>query len=106
MLQEKIRVAAGKKILEVRPFGGFNKGEVAAWLLAGRQTGLGDEGIIPVYFGDDVTDEDAFRMLRDRGITVFVGAPGRSRARYYVRNIGEVKDLLRRILALKKDLLP
>lgn len=38
----------------------------------------------PVYFGDDLTDEDAFIELDDEGISVLVGAPRRSAARYRV----------------------
>jgi trehalose-6-phosphatase len=40
----------------------------------------------PVYFGDDLTDEDAFRELDGRGITVLVGRQRPSAARYRVEN--------------------
>ncbi len=39
---------------------------------------------LPVYFGDDRTDEDAFAALADRGVAVMVGEPRPSHARWRV----------------------
>lgn len=47
------------------------------WLRAGYE-------FEPVYFGDDLTDEDAFSELGEEGISILVGAPRRSAARYRV----------------------
>ncbi len=41
---------------------GRNKADALGDLIAGRQ-----EGTLTVYIGDDTTDEDAFRMLRETG---------------------------------------
>jgi len=46
-----------------------------------------------VYFGDDVTDEDAFRVMADDDISVRVG-PGDSAARYRVAGPGAIAELL------------
>jgi len=35
--------------------------------------GLGGDDVVPLYLGDDITDEDAIRVLRDVGIGIFVG---------------------------------
>jgi trehalose-phosphatase len=51
---------------------------------------------IPVYVGDDVVDEPAFVALRD-GITIRVGAPVPTNARYRLTNIGEVSNFLRKL---------
>jgi trehalose-phosphatase len=48
----------------------------------------------PVYFGDDLTDEDAFRELEDHGITVLVGMRP-SAACYRVENPSEVARVLK-----------
>jgi len=56
----------------------------------------------PVYFGDDLTDEDAFSELGPRGISVLVGAPRRSAAHYRVdgpRAVVEVLNALATALA-------
>jgi len=52
--------------------------------------------------GDDRTDEDAFRTIRDRGLTVFVGKARTTEARYYLRNIGEVAEFLGRLARIRK----
>jgi len=51
----------------------------------------------PIYFGDDLTDEDAFRELRGRGVTVLVGAPRPTAARYCVENPKAVAGVLKTI---------
>lgn len=55
----------GRKVLEVRP-AGVNKGAAVLHLLENWP------GAYPIYLGDDVTDEDAFRVLADRGRAILV----------------------------------
>lgn len=59
----------GKCVLEARPSGSWNKGTAVSFLL--RESWA--RGRTPVYFGDDATDEPAFRTIRGRGIGVRVG---------------------------------
>jgi len=56
---------SGRKVPEVRP-AGVNKGAAVLHLLDAWP------GACPVYIGDDVTDEDAFRALAGRGRTILV----------------------------------
>jgi trehalose 6-phosphate phosphatase len=52
---------------------------------------------LPIYVGDDTTDEPAFALL-DRGITVKVGASDRAtRARYWLANPTEVRGFIERL---------
>ena len=52
---------------------------------------------LPIYVGDDTTDEPAFALL-DRGITVKVG-PGdrKTRARYWLASPAEVRGFIERL---------
>jgi trehalose-phosphatase len=56
---------------------------------------LDADKVIPVYIGDDVTDEDAFRTLKERGIGIRVmDEPASSQAHYVLRDPTEVKKFL------------
>ncbi len=61
-----LRVLLGHRVLDVQ-LPGIDKGRaVRRWLLA-------DPGDQLLYAGDDTTDEDAFRALRGRALTIAVG---------------------------------
>ncbi len=66
-----LRITEGKRIFEVRPPALIDKG-TAVLALAERLTS-GHDGAAIVFAGDDVTDEDAIRALREhhpRSVTV------------------------------------
>lgn len=94
-IQGGVDVFPGKEVLEVRPLVPWNKGNTVLWLL--EESAARGEALVPVCVGDDRTDEDAFRAVRDRGVTVFVGEPRATEAGYYLRNIGEVAEFLERL---------
>jgi trehalose-phosphatase len=58
-------------------------------------------GCVPVYFGDDLTDEDAFAEIGAGGITVLVGEPRRSAARY---RVGSPREVVRVLAAIASAL--
>jgi trehalose-phosphatase len=56
---------------------------------------LGLEETLPVYIGDDVTDEDAFRALAHRGVGIAVHeGPQPTAAAYTLRDPEEVRAFL------------
>ncbi|MDD4907429.1 MAG: trehalose-phosphatase [Candidatus Omnitrophica bacterium] len=94
-----IDVLFGKKVFEVRPASRWDKGKVVLWLLKRYARPLKGGKVLPIYIGDDTTDEDAFRALQGKGLTIRVGARGASCARYYLRDVDEVSAFLRMIAA-------
>lgn len=99
--QNKIKINQGKKVYEIRPPVDWNKGRVVLWLLARQQFLLGEDKVFPVYIGDDITDEDGFRALKNKGLTIFVGEPKASEADYYLKGPREAIGFIKQILELK-----
>jgi len=100
--QRKIRVTRGKCIFEVRPPVKWNKGTIVLWLLKRTEALRKDGKILPIYLGDDLTDEDAFKALQGRGITVLVGDSNPlSRAEYRLAGVREVRTFLRKLAGVK-----
>lgn len=97
MVSDKIKVNSGKKVYEIKPPVKWDKGKVVLWFLARQQFISGVKDVLPIYIGDDITDEDAFKVLKKKGLTIFVGKPGDSKANYYLKNTKEVIKFLRSI---------
>jgi len=93
-----IRVRTGKMVMEIRPDFRWDKGSAVRWLI-GKWRAL-DKGArtVALCCGDDSTDEDAFRALAGKGITVVVGRRAESAAQYFLDTQDEVNGLLRRII--------
>ncbi|MCC6544967.1 MAG: bifunctional alpha,alpha-trehalose-phosphate synthase (UDP-forming)/trehalose-phosphatase [Nitrospirae bacterium] len=82
------RITHGKKVIEIRPGNTWNKGNAVSWIMEN----MGQEGI-PLYIGDDTTDEDAYRAIKDKGISISIGK--NTEAEYYLKTQGEVKGFIR-----------
>jgi len=90
---EDLKTGGGKKIMELKPNLEWDKGKALLWLL--DRLGLEGDRVLPLYLGDDLTDEDALRVVAELGIGVLVGDHGRpTRARFRLRDVGEVKEFL------------
>jgi trehalose 6-phosphate phosphatase len=95
----ELRQSPGKKIRELQPRIDWNKGKALLLLL--EVLGLGQQDVLPLYIGDDETDEDAFRVLQDRGVSIRVGEDSWPTAAHYsLKDPGEVQTFLQRILSM------
>lgn len=93
-----MRVIPGKLVINVVPEAAPSKGDA---LVALRDR---TEADVAMYVGDDVTDEDVFRLDQPgRLFTVRVGRSRTSAARYYLRQQREIDALLEHLVALRVD---
>ena len=86
----ELEVQRGKMVVELRPTGATKGEAVAAFLgeapFAGR---------LPVFVGDDLTDEAAFELVNQRGgLSVLVGGPRPTAARARLADVAAVRDWL------------
>ncbi len=94
-----LRKRGGKKIFELQPNIEWHKGKAVLWLL--DTLGLDKPDVIPFYLGDDVTDEDAFQALAERGIGILVGQPTvPTAASYWLADPADVKPFLEEMIDL------
>ena len=96
----KVRITSGKKVYEVRPAVEWDKGEAIALLIERYGKTKTKKELLPIYLGDDQTDEDGFKVIEKHGgISVFVGEEtGNSAARYYLKSPAEVEQFLERLV--------
>ena len=89
----ELKVTPGKMVYEVQPNVDWDKGKAVLYLLGALD--LDRDDVVPIYLGDDITDEHAFEALETRGIGVFVGRAedpevgGRATSADYVLNTFE-----------------
>jgi trehalose 6-phosphate phosphatase len=88
-LGDGFEMQTGKLVYEIKP-SGKNKGSAIAEFM--REPPFA--GRLPVFIGDDLTDEHGFEVVnRLGGHSVKVG-PGRSRARWRLANAAAVREWL------------
>ncbi|MGE0873944.1 MAG: trehalose-phosphatase [Burkholderiales bacterium] len=98
-----LRLAHGKMVFELRPDIDWDKGNAVLWLL--QRFGASSRSTVPVYIGDDLTDEDAFEALAGRGLCIAVrhDETRQTAADYVLADVAEVKRFLAWLSALAKD---
>lgn len=94
---DDLKMTPGKMVYEIQPNIDWDKGKAVLHILETLE--LDRDDVVPIYIGDDVTDEDAFGAISEMGIGIFVGSPddpetaGRTTAADYV--LDSVQDVER-----------
>ncbi|CAA2967062.1 probable trehalose-phosphate phosphatase F isoform X1 [Olea europaea var. sylvestris] len=100
----RLRLTHGRKVLEVRPMIDWDKGKAVEFLLESLGYSNNND-VLPIYIGDDRTDEDAFKLLRkgNRGYGILVsGVPKESNAFFSLGDTSEVKEFLESLVRMKQ----
>lgn len=97
-----LKKTGGKKVFELRPNMEWDKGKALLSLM--ETLGLSLRDTVPIFIGDDVTDEDAFRAIYDCGIGIVVAGDRRpTEAHYMLRDTLEVRRFMERLIDLMED---
>ncbi len=95
-----LRVTTGREVIELRPNVDWDKGKTLRWVL----DYIGDAApgpLLPIYVGDDITDEDAFDAVHDDGVGIVVrhtdDGDRATAARYALDSPEQVRDFTDRL---------
>ncbi len=72
--RDALRVTTGREVIELRPDIDWDKGKTLHWVIDHLPQAKAAP-LVPIYLGDDITDEDAFDAVRDgelAGIPILV----------------------------------
>ncbi|CAI0546681.1 unnamed protein product [Linum tenue] len=114
ILEEKVRsvlenyagfhLCWGKKVMEIRPTIEWDKGHAVEYFL--ETLGLSNSDVLPVYIGEDRTDEDAFKVIQRRGQgypIIVTSIPKDTKASYSLIDPSEVLTFLLRLARWRKS---
>ncbi|GAY45537.1 hypothetical protein CUMW_090210 [Citrus unshiu] len=97
-------LSEGKKVMEIRPSIEWDKGHALEYLL--DTLGLSNPNdVLPLYIGDDRTDEDAFKVIKGRGQgypIIVSSTPKETKASYSLNDPSEVLTFLLRLVKMEK----
>ncbi len=99
----EFRTGRGKKVIEIRPALKWHKGMAVEWIMQALEQ-KDEITYMPIYLGDDITDEDAFRALPNNGIGILVGEhTSPSAACCQLPDVWEVQKLLNYLVSYWQD---
>ena len=101
---EGLRITTGRMVVELRPDLDWDKGTTLNWILDRIEGRTADVGaVLPIYLGDDITDEDAFDAVHFDGIGIVVRhrehGDRPSAALFSLESPSAVCDFVRRLAA-------
>ncbi|XP_059449571.1 probable trehalose-phosphate phosphatase J [Corylus avellana] len=102
----EFRAGEGKMVMEVRPNIEWNKGHALGYLLNTFGFDAHNDDVLPLYIGDDLTDEDAFKFIKKlgRGFSIVVSSmPKKTDASFSLRDTIEVMDFLTKLTGWRKS---
>ena len=70
-LFSSLKISKGKRVMEIRSRQDWDKGKAMIWMT--EQINYSAQEDLLVYIGDDLTDEDAFRVIPEMGLGILVG---------------------------------
>lgn len=102
-LSDKLKITHGKKVYEVKPDVHWHKGMAAKLIIEKYGSKGRKDALLPVYLGDDQTDEDAFKVIENYdGVSVYVGGVNpQSMARYYLKSCKEINKFMKELLKIE-----
>jgi trehalose 6-phosphate phosphatase len=96
---EPIRLLEGKQVVEILPVGAGKGHAIANFLDRPRYAGR-----LPIFIGDDVTDEDGFEEVNRRnGLSIRVGADGNSAACYRAGSVAAATAWLHQLASASSE---
>jgi len=98
----ELRKGRGKKVFRLQPDIEWDKGHAVLWLI--KRLDLDRSDVLPIYIGDDLTDEDALAALRERGVGIVVRGEDDTRqtaAQYALADCDDVRRFLEMLITLQ-----
>ena len=93
----RLRKGTGKMVFELLPRLDWHKGKAVLHIMEALR--LSTAHVLPIYIGDDRTDEDAFAALAGCGVGILVAESPRPTAAYYtLRDPDEVHRFLQYVV--------
>src|ERR1700739_3998771 len=95
--RDALRVTGGRMLVELRPDIDWDKGTTLAWI---RDRIDPCDSLLPIYIGDDLTDEDAFDAVGFDGIGIVVGhdedGDRKTAAHFTLQSPDQVREFIQR----------
>ncbi len=96
---KNLKGGGGKKIMELKPNIDWHKGRATEWLL--KKLNTNNDKVLPIFIGDDLTDEDGLKAVHQNGIGILAGEHGeKTWAHYRLADVEEVQDFLQQLNTL------